>query len=505
MSAQPHAHRSARLRLATRSSLLGVAQTRQVAAALAASAPGLQVDIVCYSSPGDRDQDTPLPDVAAADFFSADVDAALLNGAVDACVHSWKDITGARPAGVLHAATPRRAAPHDVVLFRPDIRARLDSGEPLRIGTCSVRRSLNVGDFLATALPESPGRERLQFVPVRGPVDARLASLSAAAGEPRLDGLVLALAGLQRLFADPDGHAAVAALLASLRWMVLPLSACPAAPAQGALAVECRADDASTRRLLAGIHDAVTHATVSLELARAEQLGAARDRFGITTLPVPELRHVTWLRGRNADGSARSGVVSGAVRPPPATPVRPWTGSLAGGQRAEPVPGARVTSRDVFLAHADALQDLQLPATARIWTSGVRSWQRLADRGVWVEGCGDNLGFAQLRALLATPVLQLQPLEQWTAVTHVDAVEGWAGSGIGTVVASYRLPPVAAEHHDHEELSSATHFYWDSARQYRALRGLLPRAAQHACGAGKTLQALRAAGLQDVVPFVSRR
>lgn len=500
-----HARAPQRLRLGTRSSLLAVAQTRQVAAALEARNPGLEVDIVRYSSPGDRDTTTPLPAVAAADFFSADIDAALLRGEVDGCVHSWKDITSGRPAGLLHVATPRRAAPQDVVLFRPDIRTWLSRGGPLRIGTCSLRRQLNVGDFLATALPRSPGRDQLQFVDVRGAVDARLERLAPTAGAQQVDGLVLALAGLQRLFADPQGHAAVAARLAPLRWMVLPLSTCPAAPAQGALALECRADDPETRALLASIHDTGTHELVTLELQHAEQFGAARERFGITALPVPELQHVTWLRGRDSAGRVHAEVLTGADRPQPTRPVRAWSAAPTTRPQPESLPEVTVGSRDVFLAHADALQGLRLPAATRLWTSGVRSWQRLAERGVWVEGCGDSLGFGQLQTLLATPVLQLTPLQEWTAVTHADAVAGWADSDVGTAIASYRLPEPRVDGQSESELAAANHFYWDSVRQYRALRMRIPKHAQHACGAGKTLRALRAAGVKDVLPFVSRQ
>ena len=87
-------------------------------------------------------------------------------------------------------------------------------------------------------------------------MDARLARLHVPRTEPEaLDGVVLALAGLARLWNDPAGRAVVEPLLTGVRWMVLPLTKCPAAAGQGVLAVECRAGDEATLDLLRGLHD----------------------------------------------------------------------------------------------------------------------------------------------------------------------------------------------------------------------------------------------------------
>jgi hypothetical protein len=151
----------------------------------------------------------------------------------------------------------------------------------------------------------------------------------------------------------------------------------------------------------------------------------------------------------------------------------------------------------VFVAYWHAAEYLRLPADARLWTSGPASWRKLAAAGHWVEGCADGLGFAELAPTLARPVLQLPPLAEWTAISYASAVAGWRDSGIGQIVASYELLPPR----DSPELAAlrtaagaTTHCYWSSSEQYRALAPWLPAGAQHACGAGKTLASLRAAG-----------
>jgi hypothetical protein len=160
----------------------------------------------------------------------------------------------------------------------------------------------------------------------------------------------------------------------------------------------------------------------------------------------------------------------------------------------------------VFIAHWRAAENRALSNQARYWTSGIQSWRKLAAQGIWVEGCADNLGFASIRETLASPVLQLPELPHWHALTHEDAVASWAASDVGHVIATYRSRIPEEDRKDlADQMTGCTHFYWSSARQYESLKDAVPPNAQHACGPGKTLEALRAAGLTNVQPFVSRR
>ena len=116
----------------------------------------------------------------------------------------------------------------------------------------------------------------------------------------------------------------------------------------------------------------------------------------------------------------------------------------------------------------------------------------------------DNLGFNDLVPTLRTEVLQLPGLDRWTTLTHEAAVASWKDSGVGQVIASYRIGnETNAELR--RSLGQSTHFFWGSVQQYEALRSWLPNTAHHACGAGKTLQALRDAGLGAVQAFPSHK
>ena len=369
-----------------------------------------------------------------------------------------------------------------------------------------------MADFLAYALPAGDHPPRIEFVPVRGPVDARLARLQRPHGDPSaLHGVVLALAGLARLWNDPAGHAALAVLLANVRWMVLPLSKCPTASGQGVLAVECRVGDEDVLGLLRGLHDPETAELVAVEEASLMSSSRTdRPALGVTSIRHGELGPVCFVRGAGA-----SGVVERLDwrRPAPPRGAIGFDGiawqRVCTRQPVGPLLQLDSLSNDaaVFVAYWHALQYHSLPTGARLWVSGVESWRRLAGRGLWVEGCGDNLGFADIRATLECPVLGLPPLRDWTALTSTWAVPGWRDSGVGHVLATYDiLPPTddAVLRGLRESAAGATHFYWSSPEQFHALRAALPVNAHHACGAGKTLRALRAADT-DAQPFPNGR
>ncbi|MDP7093624.1 MAG: hydroxymethylbilane synthase [Gammaproteobacteria bacterium] len=496
------------LRLGTRPSLLAIAQSRLVARALERRYPELGVELVNVCTRGDRDRHTPLTRVNDPGFFAAELDEALRGGDVDFCVHSYKDLGPDRPADIALAAIPPRENPRDAVLFSADVRDKLERGETVRIGSSSLRRQINIGDFLPRALPNDGKSVAIEFHALRGPVHERLARIDA--GNEGLDGVVLALAGLARLWQDADGHAAIAPLLADAMWMVLPLSECPTAAGQGALAVECRADDERTRQLLGKLHDPGSAALVAAEVDTIERHAKGIETgVGSTSSFLPALGLVTLLRGRASpeDGRLIAVAESSAHAQPGTGSVKAWSDDdwRRYTQRRKlstvlPETGA------VFAAHWHALDSRKLNPDVRCWTSGVASWLQMARQGLWVEGCADNLGFESIKATLSCPVLALPELNEWTALTHADAIDGWQGSGTRNALATYEsvIDSIVSDELD-EQLVNCTHFYWSSVRQYQSLKPCLPETAHHACGPGKTLTALREAGLDNVQAFASRK
>jgi len=469
--------------------------------------PGLKVELVGIDTRGDRITETPLSQVDGKEFFTAEIDAALRAGAVDLTVHSYKDLSLERPAELHLGAVPVRENPRDIVFFAADVPQRLAGATTLRIGSSSPRRQAFVPGFLERALPGAP---RIELCELRGNVDTRLRRLLEPRGSARaLDGVILAFAGLSRLWQDEAvGAAAVLReLLAGLPRMLLPLTLCPAAPAQGALAIECRADDARTRAVLAAIDHPATRAAISAERALlAERGGGCHQRFGATQVQVEGLGALLYLREAGAQGPEPT-QVRWTPPPPPLGPRRPWDGSAQPAPDCERIPGLESEcarrlgeAGALFIAHRRALPEMPAALVnrcAHVWVSGTESWFALAARGVWVEGCAEALGFGALRSTLAAPLLALPAAHRWLALTHEEAASGW---GEVPVLATYRHVGGADRAPD-PALSEARQVWWHSSVQFDRWHSRVAADCQHACGPGKTAEHLRRAGLASLAIF----
>jgi len=227
-------------RVCTRGSKLARAQTELVAGLLRAAHPGLEVETVVISTAGDKDQVSSLSSGEGVGWFTSALQEALLRGDADFAVHSYKDLPTKQPEGLVVAAVPAREDPRDALVSRGDV-ALADLRERAVVGTSSARREAQ----LRVVRPD------VHIRPIRGNVDTRLAKLDAG----DYDAIVLAFAGLKRL-----GLAGRASYVLSFDEM-LP------APAQGALALECRAPDSATRALLAAVDDPESRTAVEAERA----------------------------------------------------------------------------------------------------------------------------------------------------------------------------------------------------------------------------------------------
>jgi hydroxymethylbilane synthase len=228
------------LRVGTRRSALARAQTDLVIAGL-----GTPVEIVPIVTAGDRTA-APIDVIGGTGVFVSALREALLAGDIDLAVHSAKDLPVVPAEGIVLGAVPSREDPRDAVVARDKLTlAELPKGS--LVGTGSPRRA---AQLRALGLD-------LSVVPVRGNVDTRLAHV----GE-NLDAVVLAVAGLRRL----GRFDAITEILDPARFVP--------APAQGALAVECRADDLAAREALAAFDDAEARACITAERALLAKLEA---------------------------------------------------------------------------------------------------------------------------------------------------------------------------------------------------------------------------------------
>lgn len=241
MTIEPH------IRLGTRRSPLAMAQAHETRARLC-KAHGWQedaVELVPVEAGGDKVQDRPLADVGGKALWTRELDVWLAEGRIDAAVHSLKDVETIRPDAIALAAILPRADRRDVLLGAYSI-AAIPQGA--RLGTSAPRRAAQMKNL----------RPDIEIVLFRGNVATRMAKLQAGEADVTL----LAAAGLERL-----GETGVGTPLDPAEWIP--------APSQGAIGIECRAQDSRARDLLAAIDDAATREEIEAERAMLAALGGS--------------------------------------------------------------------------------------------------------------------------------------------------------------------------------------------------------------------------------------
>ncbi|MGW6458230.1 hydroxymethylbilane synthase [Streptomyces sp. NPDC055078] len=267
------------LRLGTRRSALAMAQSGQVAQAVR-QLTGRPVELVEITTYGDTSREA-LAQIGGTGVFVAALREALLRGEVDFAVHSLKDLPTAQPDDLLLAAIPLREDPRDVLVARDGLPfERLPDGA--RVGTGSPRRMAQLNAYARAH------HTRIQTVPIRGNIDTRIGYVRS--GE--LDAVVLAAAGLNRV-----GRADEVTDFLSVDF-VLP------APGQGALAIECAADNARLAARLAELDDPATRAAVTAErsLLAALEAGCSAPVGALADL-LGEEQAVTEMRLRGVVGT----------------------------------------------------------------------------------------------------------------------------------------------------------------------------------------------------------
>ena len=262
------------IRIATRRSALARAQAYQTGQLLAART-GATFELVPMATAGDRAADIPVGEVDVKGMFVDSLREALRNGDVDLAVHSYKDLPTDPVDGLVVAAVPPREDPRDILITRGG-EALSTLGALATVGTSSERRRLQ----LLRAKPS------LQVLPIRGNLDTRLRKV--ADGE--FDAAVVAFAGLRRLY-RPESEGGVGALGLPLKAAPLEPGECLSAPAQGALALECRADDGDALAACGLVNDVSAATAVAAERAFLMQVGGGcLAAVGALCTPLPDGR-----------------------------------------------------------------------------------------------------------------------------------------------------------------------------------------------------------------------
>lgn len=233
------------LRIATRKSMLALAQAEYVGERLQHANPGLQVELLKIVTQGDKILDSPLAKVGGKGLFIKALEQALLDNRADIAVHSMKDVPADLPEGLHIATICAREDPRDAFVSNSFKQfEKLPKGA--RIGTSSLRRQCQLSAL----------RPDFDIVDLRGNINTRLKKLDAE----EYDAIILAVAGLKRL-----------GLSERICEYLSPEISLPAV-GQGAIGMECRSDDLEVHDLIRPLNDTLTHICVTAERAMNHRL-----------------------------------------------------------------------------------------------------------------------------------------------------------------------------------------------------------------------------------------
>jgi hydroxymethylbilane synthase len=238
----------ATIKIGTRGSELALWQAHHVADLLRAAYPDTTVEIVTFTTKGDKILDKSLPEIGGKGLFTEELERALLAGEIDCAVHSLKDLPTEQPNGLVIGAVPKRGAVEDVLISKHNL--TLDNlPQGAKIGTSSLRRAAQLRHY----------RSDFQIIDIRGNVPTRIAK--ALNPDSGYDAIVLAQAGVERLG------------LMDKVTQIIPLEIMLPAPGQGAIGVQCR-NIQSEHQLFSKISDFWATLETTTERAFLNRLGA---------------------------------------------------------------------------------------------------------------------------------------------------------------------------------------------------------------------------------------
>jgi hydroxymethylbilane synthase len=483
-----------------RNSKLSLIQGHTAQRLIERSCPNTDVRVLSKPSRGDLDTTTPLYMMGDKNIFTKDIEAVLEAGGADFAVHSMKDVSADKLTDPnFSVAIIERNDVRDVVVFRNNILETLAAGQPIRLGTSSLRRTELIPPFLQKALPQlSDTPIQIEVLNIRGNVDTRLRKLRN--GE--FDAIALAAAGLNRLLEHESG---IGDLLKEMRMMLLPMTEVPPAAGQGALLVECLATNTRAAALLPAIHQPDLMANLLKERAYSHTHGAGcHQRFGVVNVDFKGM-NLSILKGKSGDKPINAFHFENPLKRLVADKKLVSTTDFMRDffdyehftidenciNKLQKLP-------TIFVAHHRTATDakvLNILKSKTVWTSGTKTWFELAQKGVWVNGCAEGFGFEYLNPVFERPLFHTLK-KNILILTNEGAEAHWQAKY--QTASTYRLIPNLGKGVS-TAIQSADVLFWTNFEQYQISKHLLKPNIIHACAAGKTAELFVNQGITPII------
>ncbi len=471
-----------KIRVLSRKSDLAIIQAREFSDCLQSKHPFIEIEFLTRSTSGDKDLKTPLSEMPTEGVFTNDLRDELINNKCDLIVHSWKDLPIEVGNKTKIAATLKRADKRDILFLKKN--KTLDS-KKITILCSSPRRQYNLENFIENYLPQK--FDEVIFENIRGNIPTRFKKFLE---NPDSDGFIVAKAAIDRLLLN--NYSEFNELKTTLKkyikeclWSVLPLSINPCSPGQGALAIETRIQDNKLNEILDDINVSKDYSSVIEERSILKNYGGGcHQKIGISYISH-KLGLVVSKRGEDERGNhfeswdlIKSKNISFShnrideIYPEDLKNYKIFTRK----QLNENVDDINnLQNKSIYVSRISAIPDKsKIKSNNVIWTSGLRTWKNLAQRGIWVNGTSDGLGEDfdnDINSLTNNT---------WIKLTHSQSPE----SSIKNKIETYQLEPIDFE----IDIDKKKYFYWMSSSAFKASIDKYPKIIEkyHFCGPGNT-------------------
>jgi hydroxymethylbilane synthase len=453
---------------------------------------GKEFELKFITTQGDQQTDKPLWQMEGQNFFTKELDRALLNNEVDFVVHSYKDLGSIRPKGTEIACISKRVFPEDILLIKKDVITKLKDQNELIVGTSSPRRITNIENHLINYIPCN-NDVKIKCKTLRGNVNSRIQKL--------LDGqyhmIVLAMAGLERLAQFPDSAPILKDLVKDLDFMILPQKSFPSAASQGALAVEVNVDSPRYEEIKAVLqhgHDEATAKCIKKEREIFNAYGGGCHLAVGIHVKTHKDQTLIIERGNLKDNDIHKIELEESISLE--TPIKNFIGNQQGLISQTPLDTDLAKNQDYFVTSKYCINHLP-KENQTLWSSGARTHRLLAEKDFWVNGSADGLGHEEVKNYGESKLINLfYPNLKITVLSHDEAT-----SDIGEVIPVYKRE--IDDSYQIEDTDFQTCF-WGSFSHYKTYTEKYPelKDKKHSCGLGKTYDQFKAAGI-EIIPVPS--
>jgi len=489
--------------IGTRGSLLALTQCGQVRDELI-RLTGDDYELKIIKTTGDEITNAPLWQLDGKDFFTKELDEALLKGEIDLVVHSYKDLGSERPEGIALSAITERQFSEDILLIKNSTIEKLKEKKELIVGTSSPRRIVNIEKNLKKIIPHHQDLTVKTKI-LRGNVNTRISKLN----NDEYDAIILAFAGIERLAKTESSAIQLKELVLGLNFLILPESIFPSSAAQGALALEClkeRKDHGELFKKLSLLNHSDTIEEVKRERAAFVGYGGGCHlSVGINVKKISEYflhTHQGQLNNQEVNVSKIENRVL-----PKLQSKKFFIGLPSYNDhfiKKEEVSFSLPSNGHVILTAKYGEKNLVLEKEkiSTLFTSGTKTMEDMASLGIWVNGSSDGLGILKIEKYFHSNFLKLilnTKLPKFY-LSHKNA----RSLKDSQLVVTYERQLNQLNDEQLKELQNKEIFFWTSFDQYQKYVELIPEIENklHACGLGKTFFDF-VEHRKNVLPFTS--